>query len=39
VVEGADHGFALPAAEARVRSAIDELAGAAAAWMLALSGP
>jgi predicted alpha/beta-hydrolase family hydrolase len=39
VVEGADHGFALPAAEARVRSAIGELAEAAAGWMLALSRP
>src|SRR5688572_5152430 len=37
VVDGADHGFALPAGEARVRSAIGELADAAAEWMLALA--
>lgn len=37
LVEGADHGFRLPAAEARVRSAIDELADAAVDWMAALS--
>ena len=39
VVDGADHSFALPAAEARVRSVMDELAGAAAGRMSALSGP
>ncbi len=39
VVDGADHSFALPAAEARVRSVMDELADAAAGWMSALSGP
>lgn len=39
VVDGADHSFALPAAEARVRSAIGEIADAAAGWMSALSGP
>lgn len=33
VVEGADHAFKLPAREARVRSAIDEAAAAAAGWM------
>ena len=38
VVDGADHSFALPAAEARVRSAIGEIADAAAGWMSALSG-
>ena len=37
VVDGADHGFRLPAAEARLRSAIDELADVAAEWMTALS--
>ncbi len=35
VVDGADHGFRLPAREARVRSAIDELADAMAAWIAA----
>ncbi|HEY8147239.1 MAG TPA: alpha/beta family hydrolase [Kofleriaceae bacterium] len=39
VVDGADHSFVLPAAEARVRSALAELADAAAGWMSALSGP
>ncbi len=39
VVEGADHSFKLPAAEARARSAVNELAGAAAEWMLALARP
>lgn len=39
VVDGADHSFALPAAERRVRSAVAELADAAAGWMSALSGP
>ena len=39
VVEGADHGFALPAAEARGRSTVDEIADAAAEWMLALGRP
>ena len=36
VVDGADHSFRLPAAEARVRSPIAELADAAAGWMAAL---
>jgi uncharacterized protein len=38
VVDDADHSFRLPAAEARVRSAIGELAAAAAGWMTALAG-
>jgi predicted alpha/beta-hydrolase family hydrolase len=37
VVDGADHGFRLPAREARVRSSIDELADAAASWIAARS--
>ncbi|HEU5057650.1 MAG TPA: alpha/beta family hydrolase [Kofleriaceae bacterium] len=37
VVDDADHSFRLPAAEARVRSAIGELAGAAAQWMASLA--
>lgn len=35
VVAGADHSFRLPAREARVRSAVSELAAAAAGWMAA----
>jgi len=35
VVDGADHGFRLPAREARVRSAVGELADAIAAWIAA----
>ena len=37
VVDGADHSFRLPAAEARVRSPVAELAEAAAGWMAALA--
>jgi predicted alpha/beta-hydrolase family hydrolase len=35
LVDGADHSFRLPAREARVRSAVAELAEASAAWMAA----
>jgi predicted alpha/beta-hydrolase family hydrolase len=35
VVDGADHGFRLPAREARVRSPIGELAETAASWIAA----
>ncbi len=34
VIDGADHGFKLPARDARARSSIGELADAAASWML-----
>ena len=37
VVDGADHSFALPAAQARIRSPVAELADAAAGWMAALA--
>ncbi len=37
VLDGADHTFNLPAAQARLRSPIAELADAAASWMAALT--
>jgi len=37
VVDGADHGFKLPAREARMRSAMDEIADAAVTWIAARS--